>query len=462
MATLNINTTALATSNRTRINLYKESDPTAIVDTITHDAPHDEEVWSFFDLEPSTNYRYRWIEIDGSGTTLQQYASQTFTTPAAGSVVIKPTAYLYVDATPGLTSGTTSATFDGTNGTEDYRGWDITVDMPGFGDQFPDENYTWDKATGEFTLLGGAEFEPGVKYTFQFDPKVIATTGPVTKDSFTGIKYVTADETLLAADFGANLIQVDGAGATVELTLPDIATVAPLKLLHIKTGKGNHKSVTITSTNANAFDFMEGNRTKIYLGVREKVSIYKQLKSGVSTWQVIDENGNFYSVGQLVGEFMPVANVFNKIEANDSAYSSLEYARLYNDYVLKLSSDEVVAFADWTANSRKFSYANGSNQFHVPDLRNLYPRAVTTGKNPGDYLDESVKGHSHVFPGDDSMIGWTHDPSIWTMRKVPGSPTRPGDLSSSSGSGHNYYLTSDYGGDETRPKTFYTRIYILT
>lgn len=82
------------------------------------------------------------------------------------------------DVTTGFTSGTTSVTFNGSNGSPDYRGWKIIPERLGTGTMW-NQSYSWDASTGVWTLLeSGDKFQPMEKFNITFEP--VGTSGTVT------------------------------------------------------------------------------------------------------------------------------------------------------------------------------------------------------------------------------------------------------------------------------------------
>lgn len=96
-----------------------------------------------------------------------------------------------VGTTPGLVSGESTALFDGSEvsvgvNRPDYRGWNIVPsELTGRGILVKDVDYSWDTATGLFTLLGvNDKFVQGVYYNINFDKKAdsLANDIPTTND----------------------------------------------------------------------------------------------------------------------------------------------------------------------------------------------------------------------------------------------------------------------------------------
>jgi len=106
----------------------------------------------------------------------------------AGEYVYKRPVYLTSGTTPGLVPGAASATFDGTAGTDDWRGWTpiitrATIMKPGI-------DYSWDIDTGELDLLkAGDKFGMAEDYFVQFQLR----TDPVPSTDVSASKSLIAD-----------------------------------------------------------------------------------------------------------------------------------------------------------------------------------------------------------------------------------------------------------------------------
>lgn len=464
MATFNLTTNFTNSANRERVNVYQSG---AIIFSQDFAAPHGPRPsrpdggheWGPALVQPSKNYLYRWLEIDSNGNTLQEYGHQNFTVPSAGGLNTRGRVELIADTTAGVYSGLNSFTLDGTNGTVDIRGWDIILEKIGFGTQFtveqPDIKY--DPVTGkvewvdpEFTI------SPQEKYVINFIPKVVGGTPVVATGLFSNVRTVTIDDNITPDDFGNNLIQVNGSGTYLKLTLPTIQSVAEFRPLVIKTGRGNHINVSVVSLDANAIDWLYGNLTSFYMGTQESVTIYR---SG-SFWQIMDYSGNFFNVGLIVNEDTPFGNAFNRVPIEGAILDIREYSRLY-DWVNRLPPSQTVSFAGWNAEKTKWSLASG-NQFHVADRRGLYSRAANT-ELPGVYMEQQLLDHKHqetVGRLQNAPFGSTAPP---IASKPIGAYDRQhqelSDLTSSPTALNGAILTSI--GSENRPNSVVERRYVL-
>lgn len=113
--------------------------------------------------------------------------SNSGTTPVAQIVgyTLKSEEQIETDETVGFNSGENTFTFDGTLGTEDWRGYDITVNRAEYGVMIKDVDYSWNKTTGTFTLLkAGDLFTVGLWLTINFFPSPISVYNPVDNGVF--------------------------------------------------------------------------------------------------------------------------------------------------------------------------------------------------------------------------------------------------------------------------------------
>jgi hypothetical protein len=380
-----------ATVNRLRMNLYKASSPLAVIDTLEQDWQA-ENLWTFYNLLPSVNYIYNLYEVDGSGIQLQQYTnSPNFTALSAGSIQVKPPVDVEVGVTPGVLNGNNSATFS------DWVGWDITAEEVGSGTMQRGTAYSYDPTTAVFTLLGqGHVFIQGQRFFIRFEPKVVASSGAISKDLWEDVLFVNTDTVLQVGDMGKKII-IQGSGTYLSLTLPDVNAIPKNRMLYIESDKGNHVNATIISSNPSAIDWMEGNRTKLYIGTNEKIDLYGIVQSGASKWRVHNADGNFKTVGRTFYSYEETPD--NAIELNGPNLDSKEYSRLY-DYVLGLDTSLIVPYDQWFTgnngtNKFKFSYVDARGFFRVPDLRGYY--TINAGGlsgdaliKPGDFLAQSM------------------------------------------------------------------------
>jgi hypothetical protein len=96
----------------------------------------------------------------------------------AGNLSYKKTVYITAGITAGFVPNTNTATLDGTNGTDDWRGWTPIL----FRDGeliFPDVDYSWNIQTGVLTLLGaGNVFGDDEQLASQFEERTDPIDAP--------------------------------------------------------------------------------------------------------------------------------------------------------------------------------------------------------------------------------------------------------------------------------------------
>jgi hypothetical protein len=386
-------------TNDVRVVLYKASDPTVIVTSQQFAAPHGQRTWTFPGLL-RTNYIVKILEVNGA-TIVQQLDDFTIV-PDSRDIKIKQSRLIQVDSEPGLTTGNTSATFDGTAGKDDWRGWTPHIELIGAGTSKVAIDYTFDSTTGTWTST--VPFEPDVYYFVEFEPIISTGAGgvPITADLWSENKVISDNTNLLTDDWGKNIL-LKGA-APYEVTLPDISTVPVNKLTFFESD--NNACVSLKSSNANAINWLEGNRTKIYIRKSESLAIYREkIDDTTSRWRVKNAEGNFKRVGEVFSSYADT--ILNAIEFTGGQYDKNEHARLYNDHVLTQNAGNVVAYADWNANQTKFSFADATTgKFRVPNLSNLYERVTDGTKKQGDFQDEQVGKHNH------RMKVWGDNPTL--------------------------------------------------
>lgn len=86
----------------------------------------------------------------------------------AGGYVYRKAEYITIGVTPGTVVGSITETFDGTNGSSDWRGWVPIITRIGV--MKPDVDYSWNPTTGVLTLLKSGDMFGNLEYFFvQFE-----------------------------------------------------------------------------------------------------------------------------------------------------------------------------------------------------------------------------------------------------------------------------------------------------
>lgn len=401
---LNIYTAAYPTiSNDIEIRVYEQANPLAIVASDRKPGPtHPQYTWSFPGL-PRTNYLFRIFEVTGSpATILQQLGGDVDVVPGlASNVSFKATEQIEADVTTGLTNGTNTFTFNGTAGTEDWRGWDIsTIDRIGTGPMKRGVDYSWDQSTGVFVLMQGGDIFAGNEwFNIEFEPQATPVTSstPIISPIFSTAKIITANYSINAGtDFGALLI-IDPPGDYIELTLPDIATVVEFRAVTIEMRRSSAaKCCKIITQSGQLIDWMgpSGPRSDLYMCPNERIKLYNYIDrtnplSPVAMWRTLDPFGNYLTVGHQFGDDNLSAQMFNVLQFVGLQCDVLQYARLYYDHVVNLSG-QLVNYDDWaTGNSRYcFSLANSANpvnagKFMTPDRTDIVEKTSNGTRLPG-------------------------------------------------------------------------------
>lgn len=466
------------TVNDITVKVYAQSDPLSIITSLTHGAPHLADTWSFPGLA-RTNLLFRIFEtIPISGTVVRQLGGDMNVVPGtANGVAYKATAQIEADVTTGMSSGVNSFTFDGTSGTQDWRGWNIsTADrMGGIGPMKKTVDYSWNPTTGKFMLLqAGDVFAVNEWFNIEFDTQVTDTTSsvPVSVPLFSTPKIITADYTVSAgADFGGLLI-IKPAGNYLELTLPDIATVAAGRLLTIEMAPfSGNKCAKIKTAAGQVIDWKAGGLGALYITPQESISLYRFIDPAGPTnmYRVYNPFGNFLRVGEQVTDDNIPANVFNKILLDGTILDNKQYARIYNEYVLGLPPGEVVNYDDWTTanNKYKFSLANGASmadagKFRIPDKRGRFERITDGVRLPGDFEAQDLQTHRHLTHGFGAIVGAGFN---WFLSIIATNRYSAGGGSDNFGGKKNTpdatMQTGDFGGGETKPNNIAVRKYLM-
>lgn len=127
----------------------------------------------------------------------------------------KPSVQVRVGVTPGLVADTTSATFDGTSGKPDFRGYKIKPERLGTGTMWASD-YSWNPTTGQWDLLvPGDKFQPLEKFDISFEPfSTSSVVTSATKQSiianYVYVKYIT-NNTSSTSGVGEAVPQADNA-----------------------------------------------------------------------------------------------------------------------------------------------------------------------------------------------------------------------------------------------------------
>lgn len=442
-------------TNRIRSYVATQLSPAAIIASKIENAPHPSRVWSFPGLI-RTNYVFVMEEIDGTGSFVRQLAYFDVVPGDLTTGLFRGEEQIKVGTTSGLVSGSASFTFDGSGGKLDYRGWDISIEeYAGVGTMIRGIDYSWDKATGIFSYLNGLKFQPNQWYTVEFAPQTGGALSVPTVFDFS-MRLITSNTTVDIEDFG-NKVLVEPSGNYLELGLPPLDTVPSGRPLMIETLSSQaFKCVKVLSNGTDVINFLNGS---IYLMMNEKMFIYKFIVGGRKEWRVYNEIGNFINCGQLVS--YDLSNVFNKMLMNGAILDKFQYARLYNEVVLRLPVNQRVNYDGWSSTQTFYSLANSTdpsftNKFRIPNRLGLTEKINSSGRIVGSYEPDAVGVHEHIktlyrkgvltFGGDELSV-------------TPNAVSAPGDVVPpyQFGSG----TTGTGMSDETKVRNYSTNKYIL-
>lgn len=392
---VDIYTGAFATIiNPLKYVIYKVSDPLAEVNSQTFAAPHPERTVTFGSLE-AVIYNFKLLEMSGT-TPIREVANFNFK-PNNKEFKYRVPENVIVGTTVGWTDGATSATLDGSGGKADWRTWEIIVSQPGIGPLLEGINYTWDSVTGVFTLIDGNTIYNTLQYQIQFQPKTIEADGGLPPAVlFSAVMTVTADTVLTADDMGKKIL-LNPASNYIEVTMPNIATVVSGRVTFFETVRqtGGMFTVKIIAAGLDKWAFGYTGRTAMYICPNESFECYKE----GGEWRVQNAVGNFLSVGEQVSSDLD--DLMGGVVMNGSDYNIKQYARLYEDYVLRLPATAYVTYAAWstTTNQSKWSTSNGGlpEVAKLPDRTDRHERNSGVG-NSGARLEAAVGTHQHIAP----------------------------------------------------------------
>lgn len=380
-------------SNDIRASVAYASMPLALVDQIVESGTHDARTWSFDGL-PRNNYRFYLDEIDGSGNVVKNLADFDVVPGIISGSLSRDDEQIQVGSTDGLVAGETSWTLDGSGGKKDYRGWKIVIDeCTGRDILVEGVDYSWDITLGIFQLLlSGDQLQNLQWYNIHFNPQeeIQGNSYPTLSDFSTRLVTVTGN--ILSSDFGNKLL-VEPSGDYMELTLPSLSTVVPGRPLSVEIGNiGYDLCVKFIPLGTDSINFFSSN---LFACRNESFKIYSFLRSGVPEWRIFDLDGNFKTVGNLVG--FDNTHGVNCTVLDGSSISKFKYARLY-DMVLNLPVVQVVNYSDHenSINTKcLYSYANGSDMFYLPDRRDLFERNSGPTTASGTYHTDTIIFHKH-------------------------------------------------------------------
>lgn len=401
MATVTLNAYSKAypgIANRIRASVLSW-DKLTVIASITETGAHLARLWSFAGLARN-NYVFSLDEIDGGGIVINNLAEFDVTPGELdGSIVRDDEQYQVGAALSGLVTGATSATFDGTAGVPDFRGWNV---VPSFlterGILVRGLDYSWDTDLGIFALLqAGDTFQANMWTNWHFDSKTNTAGNSVPSVFDYSIRFVDTTGDIEYDDFG-NALLAEPAGVYMEQNLPEITSVPIGRVLRIIFGGITTACTKIVPSGANSIQFLKGN----IIGIPgEWIDIVRfHYSTGVNQWKVVGAFGNFARVGDTIYCDQIQAQMFGAKLLDGSKELVTQYARIYNEVVLNLPGAQVCAFDDHATGLNKYLFSLAKvggpddGKFYFPDRRGLTIKSNNIGK-AGDFEDWQELDHQH-------------------------------------------------------------------
>lgn len=429
-------------SESLKYNIYKASDPTVVISTQTFAAPNTARNVTF-NAMPRVNLIIKVFRVTGGGD-VQVPLTFNFT-PDRDDLIYYAPVEIIVDTSIGVVSGTTSFTYDGTAGTPDWRGRVAYPEREGQG-TINRSKYTWDGTTGIFTITEAeVTFGAGEVFNFTFDAVVQQSGTPPVASLWTSVEVVTGTITLTAADWGKKII-IKGASPYFVVTLPAAADIPENVVTFFEFARASHTNVKLLAVGTTIDWGRDGARTYITGGLCENIAIYKE--PGTGLLRVHSYEGNFLTLGRIINTDDTGPVIEMNVQALDgSILNTGTDKRLYEDYIQKLPPSEVVNYTAWASNTTKYSFANGSGDYHIPDRRNLYARNAGAAA-AGTYQANMIKS-----TGSTLTLPLVQHTTSGTPRGVTDGPL--------GGSGTATVPITIGSGTETRPETFVCTMFVL-
>lgn len=335
--------------------------------------------------------------------------------------------------------------------------------------------YSFDNATGKVTLIVGTFNDEDI-FILKMRPKYVVN--PPGSQSASGIfkdvVIITADTTLVGADFG-KLLVVEAIANVITITMPLINTIikkVPLWIESVGTrldeDDTNHINVILQAAEGDTIKGIGRIAGRFILSRGEKAQL---IRIGDVMYFFTDSN-DIKRVGQLEFSY---GDMLNRLWADGSEVLVADYPRL-KDALDLMQVGTVVSYAAYDAvtvvdgvnkyiNRGKFALSNDGTKIKVPDWRNMSVRFNRYSDNTADAqrLTQGVGGfqlganapHSHFVANshkDTTSTALTNLNYLCYEGDVG-----PGDFKYilfGSGDVPNKGKTSDGGGVEARSENY--------
>ena len=438
---MNVNLTVSAALNNTanQFVLAAYSDPalTVLVEMHAPSKPYANPLQvTFTTLNANQMYYFvLWESPDGtaSGTIRNSCNFQ----PTSQTVTLRGDLSLTADVSAGLASGGTGYV-DPSNS---LLGWTYTLYMEGYGPltEGSSGDYTLD-SENNWVLTGGNTVQPQQKFYMVFQPQMYSGAAPISP-LITTAEVKTATVTLTAADKNKAIV-IQGAAASLNLTLPAISTVSDFDRFEFHSCGGSHINASILCAGSDKIQ-RASQVTKIVLGQNETLKLFRLTISGTSYWIVDNDLQGLDMVGRIFESY--TNSLVNAIPLDGSLISRTTYQRLW-DLVQTFASGILISESNWAntntagqfTNKGFFSTGDGSTTFRVPDLRIYASRRTVDGvaRLAGSFQTEMVGAHDHTTHGQGAITGAGHN---WFLSK--------------SGNRYSGGGSDSFGGSQTNPDT---------
>lgn len=401
----NLVTLSYATSNPVEVRLYKTTSPNAVVASQQKPAPHPQHTWSFPGLD-RVNYIVRIFDM----AAIPFQIGQDFTVIPDNDVTLffEPF-WIEFGVTLNPDDGAPFPYNTNTFTVQAWIGRDIIADRKGADTQKDGLEYTWDKTTGTFTLLAsGDQFQLGELWFLEFLPLVNQSSSVPSAYGrlWSSRKYISATTTLLPADISKKIV-VKGASSYFEITLPLLSSTPEDIVTWFDSGRTSHDCVAFKCAGSDMIDWLGSTRTTLYAIPNESFELWAEIDPNTSAkkWRVQAAQGNFYNVGKFVSDYGGNGIMVPNIPATGGEYAVKSYARLYFEFVKKLTSPgQVCNYADWSTGVNKYKFSQSSDTvseidgtFRVPDLSNLFERNAGNSA-AAVWEDFMMEDHQHFVP----------------------------------------------------------------
>lgn len=306
------------------------------------------------------------------------------------------------------------------------KGKDFTVDQRGLGQMLKTRQVEIipDTVNGGFALTGDQTFTTGDVFIIKIKPQyVVNPTGSVGGGGQYGdVILVTEDKTVASTDFGKMYI-VEGAGKVVNIQLPaksGISTKIPLTIYSsgtthnnvvIKTASGD--SITALGQVKNTFILSRGQKAEIVLLGSVLYAFCNDVdvkRRGQHEWGYrlglnrLWADGSEYNTADYPGieeamDEMPTGTVVDY--TTWGAAVTMEYTKWDKVGLTDVDAETKVVYP----NKCLFALSGDGSKFKVPDLRNMFIRALKNSDGSSDseryspavgsYQIDSFRKHSH-------------------------------------------------------------------